>query len=68
MLKNLTDFSKVNGNFAVYTKANVPKAWKMMNEGRFGPIVVVAKPKYAFQDATSLAKWVQDTKGKPSMK
>lgn len=62
----MNDFAVSNGHFKVYTQDNLPDEWRLMNKERFGPIIIVAEPKYAFQDQNSLAEWAQQTQGKSS--
>lgn len=38
----------------------------MANKDRFGPIIIVAEPGYAFQDEVTLAQWAEETQRKPS--
>lgn len=55
ILTNLTDASKVNGHFKVYSDADLPDRWKYENQQRCGPITVVADLNYGFQDRYRIA-------------
>lgn len=66
VLTKLETMASQNGNFKVYTQSTIPREWNMMNADRFGPILVIAEPGYAFQDEIGLADWVDKTEGKPS--
>lgn len=57
VMSRLTAAAEQNGNFNVYNKTNMPARWRVKNERRFGPIIAVAEPKYAFDDMHELAKW-----------
>lgn len=55
--ETLKNASKSNGNFDVYKVEELPERWHARNEQRFGPIIVLAKMNYAFQD---LMVWAKD--------
>lgn len=66
MLSALQDMAVKQGKFKVYTSEDIPPEWNMLNDDRFGPILIIADPGYAFQDEFNLTKWVEETTNKPS--
>lgn len=54
--ETLKNASKSNGHFDVYKTEDLPARWHASNEQRFGPIVVLGKMNYAFQDLMTWAK------------
>lgn len=57
---NLTIAAEKYGNFKAYINDELPERWRVKNEQRFGPCVVVAEPGYAFQDMFEYATWFKD--------
>lgn len=52
-----------HSHFKVYNDKNVLDRWRIRNKRRFGPILAVAEPTYAFQDMTSLITFLRENKG-----
>lgn len=58
--------AKPESHFKVYNNDTVPARWKIYNDQRFGPILAVAEPTYAFLDMIEDVKWLHKHKGAPS--
>lgn len=66
VMTSLTAAASKHGHFKVYDKHTVPDRWRMEQNDRFGPIIVVADLSYVFKkDMEKFSNWIQKDFGVP---
>lgn len=59
VLAQISEASKQNGHFSIYTAETLPDRWHIANDHRTGPLLAVADPTYAFQDMWTQIEFYQ---------